>query len=176
MQPEERAAHRSSSSQQQRKKPFNSVAQDVEQWKVCRDEKHGFVLRYPPDWHSTTPEGTCIQIQKGTSREPEGLPEGDVFVRMFSVPFSFPSFQRDKAFFPQELDNISQGIEYRDRQELAIANLPAIRANFRTSGPTPNWGVEYAIRKGDRILDIYVSQPAPDVLKEFEAIVRTLRW
>jgi hypothetical protein len=94
------------------------------------------------------------------------------------VPISSSSANRpsDEVVFPQELQHISEGIEYSNRQQLTVAGLPAIRAEFRTSGPTPNWGIEYAIRKGSLLLDIYISQPRPAILAEFEEIVRTLQW
>ena len=40
----------------------------------------------------------------------------------------------------------------------------------------PNWGIEYVIRKDDTVLDVYISQPGPEIEAEFEAMIGTLRW
>jgi hypothetical protein len=106
-----------------------------------------------------------VQFQKGTSELPHGVPEVDVFIRV--------SPARDS--FPEKYPN-SPGVQYTDHQQLDINSLSAIRARFRSSGPVPNWGVEYAVRKGAYVLSIYMSQPSPEMEKLFDEVVRTLRW
>jgi hypothetical protein len=152
------------------------VPRAFEGWRRCRDEEHGFSLRYPPDWRSTTPEGRCVQLQKGATRQPGGVPEGDIFIRVIPLPRGSWGNESIRTGFPQEVEGVDQGIAYADRESVEIAHLPAVRASFCTAGPTPNWGVEYAIRKDKALLDIYISQPSPAILSEFEAIVRTLEW
>src|SRR5215510_2378757 len=153
------------------------VTPDMSNWKTCRDEQHGFSLRHPPDWHSTTPEGRCVQLQKGKSGLPVGVPEVDIFIQVTPLHGDFPADSlRDKSFPAQEGAGISPGVQYTDRQELLVNGLPAVRARFRSSGPTPNWGIEYAIRKDDQVLDIYISQPRPEIEADFEKMISTLRW
>ena len=140
-------------------------------WKECRDDQHGFSLYYPPDWHSTTPEGRCAQLQKGTSSVPYGVPEVDVFIEVRSLEGKFPD---DYLISPSPL---THGIRHTGRQELEINTLPAVRARFEsTGGPVSNWGVEYAIRKGDKVMKIYISQPKPEIEQQFDEEVTTLRW
>lgn len=137
-------------------------------WKTCRDDRYGFSLRYPPDWQSTTPEGRCVQLQKGKSTLPEGIPEVDVFIRVSTLRGNFPAdYLKEEA---------GGNVTYTSRKELSINGLPAVEARFQSAGPTPNWGVEYAISKGDQVLDIYISQPKQDVEALFEQVVRTIQW
>jgi hypothetical protein len=138
---------------------------DQANWKECRDRQYGFSLRVPPDWRSTTEEGRCVQFQKGTSELPQGIPEVDVFVHVSPAGDSFP----------EDYPN-SPGVQYTDHQQLEINSLPAVRARFQSSGPVPNWGVEYAVHKGDSVLSIYISQPSPEIEKLFDEVVKTLRW
>lgn len=154
---------------------MNAVPMNSTQWAECHDRQHRFSFRYPTGWRSTTEEGTCVQLQKGAVRQPGGVPEGDIFIRVIRLPpgLSEPS---SVPLFPQEISGVDEGIEYTNRDEVEISALPAVRASFRTKGPTPNWGVEYAIKKGDLVLDFYVSQPSPEILNEFEDIVHTLNW
>lgn len=141
-------------------------------WKTCRDDQYGFSFRYPPDWHSTMREGRCVQLQKGKSDLPEGVPEVDVFIRVLPLQGNFPA-----DYFEEEEGPETRGaVTYTDRRELSVNGLSAVRANFQSSGPTPNWGIEYAIRKGDQVLDIYISQPKPEVEAEFEKMIGTLQW
>jgi hypothetical protein len=113
-----------------------------------------------------------VQLQKGKSGLPEGIPEVDVFIRVMPLRGSFPGdYLRDA-----EGTGSGSGVRYTDRQELLISGLPAVRARFQSSGPTPNWGVEYVIQKGSQVLDIYISQPKPEVEAEFEKVIRTLQW
>ena len=44
-------------------------------------------------------------------------------------------------------------VTYMDRQELSVNGLSAVRAKFQSSGPTLNWGIEYAISKGNQVLE-----------------------
>ena len=138
---------------------------DQTNWEECRDRTYGFSLRVPPDWRSTTEEGRCVQFQKGPSALPEGVPDVDVFLHVSPV----------RASFPTDYPN-SPSVLYSDHQQVEINSLPAVRATFRSSGPVPNWGVEYAVHKGDCVLSIYISQPSPDVEKLFDEVVGTLRW
>lgn len=141
-------------------------------WKTCRDDQYGFSLRYPPDWHSTTTEGRCVQLQKGKSDLPEGVPEVDVFIHVLPLQGNFPAdYLRERGG-----TGTRGAVTYMDRQELSVNGLSAVRAKFQSSGPTPNWGIEYAIRKGTQVLDIYISQPKPEVEAEFEKVVGTLQW
>ncbi len=144
---------------------LESPMPDQANWKECRDRQYGFSLRVPADWCSTTEEGRCVQFQKGTSELPQGVPEVDVFIRV--------SPARDS--FPKDYPN-SPGVHYTDQQQWDINSLPAVRARFRSSGPVPNWGVEYAVRKGTSVLSIYISQPNPEVEELFDEVVKTLRW
>src|SRR5262245_19493134 len=152
-------------------------SQDISSWTMCRDAQHGFSRRHPPDWRSTTSPGTCIQLQMGEGKLPEAVPEVDVFIQLTALQGVFPGdYLRDKSFPGGEGSGISPGIRYTDRQELFINGLPAVRARFRSSGPTPNWGIEYAITKGAQVLDIYISQPRPEVEDAFERMIETLEW
>ena len=65
---------------------------------------------------------------------------------------------------------------YSDRSELVVNDLPAVRARFRSAGPTPNWGLEYAIQKHNRVLDVYISRPSPEIEAEFDRVIGTLEW
>jgi hypothetical protein len=134
-------------------------------WVECRDRQYGFSLRVPGDWRSTTEEGRCVQFQKGQSALPAGVPDVDVFI----------SLSPTRASFPEDYPN-SPGVQYTDHQQLTINSLLAVRAKFRSSGPVPNWGVEYAVRKGGVVLSIYISQPTPEIEKLFDEVVGTLRW
>lgn len=146
-------------------------------WKACRDQEFGFSLRHPPDWRVAGPAGRCIQFQRGARLLPEGVAEVDVFIRVLAARGDFPSDYLDSSVPPSaEGPDIGRGVAYSEREELVINGLPAVRARFRSAGPTPNWGVEYAVRKGANVLDAYISQPAPDVEAEFEQTVRTLVW
>jgi hypothetical protein len=138
-------------------------------WKECRDEKYGFSFYYPPDWYSTTPEGSCVQLQKGESNLPHGVPEVDVFLSVRPRDGKFPEDYLISA--------LSRGVKYTDRRELTIGTLPAVRARFESlGGPESNWGVEYAVCKGESVLRIYISQPKRDVERQFDAVVSNLRW
>jgi hypothetical protein len=134
-------------------------------WEECRDRKYGFSLRVPRDWRSTTEEGRCVQFRKGKSKLPEGVPDVDVFI---SVHPSHGRFLRD---YPR-----NRGVQYTDHRQLLINSLPAVRARFRSSGPVPNWGIEYAVRKEDLVLSIYISQPSPEMETVFDEVVASLRW
>jgi len=134
-------------------------------WKECHDKQFGFSLRVPPDWHSTTEEGRCVQFQKGASTAPAGVPEVDVFIRVSPV----------QGKFPNDYPN-SSGVTYTERRLVKIGSLPAVRARFRSSGTVPNEGVEYAVGKGSSVLNIYISQPAPKIEKLFDDVVQTLSW
>lgn len=140
-------------------------------WKECRDTKHGFFLRYPPGWYSATPEGRCAQLLKGINREPYGIPEVDVFIEVRPLGGKFPDDYLVSS------SPLTRGVSYTDRQELEIYTLPAVRARFHSAGgPVPNWGVEFAIRKGDKVMKIYISQPKPEIEQQFDQVVKTLRW
>jgi hypothetical protein len=146
-------------------------------WRACRDSEYGFTLRHPPDWIPTGPPGRCVQFQRGEPSLPDGVPEVDVFIRVLALEAEFPAdyLRTEGESGEQELE-VGRGVAYSDRSELVVNGLPGIRARFRSAGPTPNWGVEYAIRKGDRILDAYVSRPNQDVEAEFDRVIRTLEW
>jgi hypothetical protein len=144
---------------------------------ACRDERHKFTLRHPQDWRPTGPPGRCVQFLRGEPSLPEVTPEVDVFVRIVPLEDGFPAeYMRPDIEPGGQRFQVGRGVTYSDRRELAIAGLPAVRARFRSAGPTPNWGVEYAIRKGDRILDAYISQPSPEIEAEFDAVIGTLEW
>jgi len=153
------------------------LSSDQSAWSVCRDAEHGFSLRYPADWTSVGPPGRCVQFQRGEPSLPDGVPEVDVFIRVLPLEGDFPS-----AYLAPETEPTAQriqvghGVTYTDRTEAVVNGLPAVRARFRSSGPTPNWGVEYAVRKGDFVLDVYVSRPTPEVEAEFEQVIATLEW
>ncbi len=151
---------------------MSTEASDAAGWRTCRDDEHGFTLRHPPDWTPTGPTGRCVQFQRGEPSLPGGVPEVDVFIRVLPVEADFPGeyLHTDRGF------EVGRGVEYSDRSEFVVHGLTAVRARFRSSGPTPNWGVEYAIRKDDRILDAYVSQPSPDVEADFDRVIGTLQW
>ena len=140
-------------------------------WRVCRDEEHGFSLRHPPDWQSTTPEGRCVQLQKGKSDLPNAVPEVDVFISVRPLEGKFPD---DYLISGSPL---SRGVKYTDRHELRVSTLSAVRAKFESlQGVMTNWGVEYAIRKDENVMRIYISQPKTRIEKQFDAVVNTLRW
>lgn len=146
-------------------------------WAVCRDEKHGFTLRYPRDWKTAGPQGRCVRFQRGDPTRPEGVPEVDVSLRVLPVEGEFPSdyLRTDQPPERQKLQ-VGRGVAYTDRRELLIGNLQAVRARFQSTGPNPNWGVEYAVRKAAHILDAYISQPSPEVEQEFDQFMRSLEW
>jgi hypothetical protein len=139
-------------------------------WPICRDDRYGFSLRHPPDWHSTTEKGRCVQLQKGArGRPPCDVPEVDVFLSVEQLAGVAPGgLLRDRG--------PGGAVEYWERQESMIAGLPGVRARFRSFGDQPNWGIEYAIRKGDRVLRIYLSRPDPETEVLFDRMVATLRW
>lgn len=113
-----------------------------------------------------------MQLQKGKSTLPEGVPEVDVFIRVLLLQGNFPA-----DYLKERGGTETRGaVTYMDRQELSVNGLSAVRAKFQSSGPTPNWGIEYAIRKGNQVLDIYISQPKPEVEAEFEKVIETLQW
>ena len=145
-------------------------------WKLCRDAEHGFALWYPPDWKRAGPPGRCVGLQRGEPNLPEGPPEVDVFIRVVSLQGRFPTDYLPPETPPGHEFDVGRGVSYTDRAELVVGGLEAVRARFRSSGPTPNWGVEYAIRKGDRILDAYISQPRPEIEEEFDRVIATLEW
>ena len=106
-----------------------------------------------------------------------GVPEVDVFIQVIPLQKDFPSdYLRDKSFPAQEGVGIHPVVKYTDRRELLVNELPAVRARFQSFGPTPNWGVEYAIKKGGKVLDIYISQQRPEIETEFEKMISTLQW
>jgi len=146
-------------------------------WRVCRDEEHGFALRRPPDWTPKGPPGRCVQFQRGEPSIPDGVPEVDVFLRVVPLEGRFPTdyLRSDVAPGDRSLE-VGRGVTYSDRTELVVGGLPAVRAHFRSTGPTPNWGVEYAICNRDRILDAYVSRPSAEVESEFDRVIATLEW
>ena len=140
-------------------------------WEECRDNQYSFSLHHPPDWHSTAPKGRCVQLQKGTSNLPGGVPEVDVFIEVRSLEGKFPDD------YLLSSSRLSRSVKYTDRRELAINTLSAVRARFEsTGGPVPNWGVEYAIRKDDKVMKIYISQPKPAIEQQFDEVVTSLRW
>ena len=146
-------------------------------WKTCRDNEYGFTLRYPPDWTATGPTGRCVQFQRGEPSIPDRVPEVDVFIRVLALEAEFPAdyLRTDNELGDRQLQ-VGREVGYSDRSELVVNGLPGVRARFRSAGPTPNWGVEYAIRKDDRILDAYVSRPSQEVEAEFDRVIRTLEW
>lgn len=145
-------------------------------WKTCRDDRHGFAFRHPPDWSSTTPEGTCVQLQKGRVEQPHGVPEVDVFIRVSPRQAPFPAGYFTERAPTADEERPRRGVRYADRRELVVSGLLAVRARFTSFGPVPNWGVEYAIAKGDLVLHVYISQPRPDVEAQFEQMIETLTW
>lgn len=140
------------------------------EWSVCRDDRHGFSLRHPPEWRSTTDVGTCAQFQAGRGEEPHGLPDVDVFLQVRPLEGTFPGDYLATGSF------VAGGVTYTDREEIDVGGLPAVRARFQSGGPVPNSGVEYAVRNGDRVLRTYVSQPAPDIESQFRVMVESLQW
>lgn len=153
------------------------AANNSENWRTCRDEEHGYALRHPPDWISTGRAGRCVQFQRGEPSVPDGVPEVDVFIRVVPLEGEFPAHYllTDGGPEARQLE-VGRGVAYSDRSELVVNGLPTVRARFRSSGPTPNWGVEYAIRKGDLVFDAYVSRPSPEVEAEFDRVIGTLDW
>jgi hypothetical protein len=149
----------------------------LESWRTCRDNEYGFSLRHPPDWTPKGPTGRCVQFQRGEPAMPGGIPDVDVFIRVLPLEAEFPADYlraEDELAGPQL--EVGRGVAYSDRSELLVNGVPGVRARFRSAGPEPNWGVEYALRKGDRILDAYVSRPSQDVEAEFDLVIRTLQW
>jgi hypothetical protein len=145
-----------------------------ENWNTCRDARHGFAFRYPPDWTPTSAEGTCVQLQKGQAEQPHGVPEVDVFIRVSPRHAPFPS-----AYLTEQAageHRLRRGVHYADRRELVLNGLPAVRARFTSVGPVPNWGVEYAVANEDLVLRIYISQPRPEVEAQFEKMMGSLTW
>ncbi len=108
---------------------------------------------------------------------PDGVPEVDAFIRVLPLEAEFPAdYLRTEDELAERQLEVGRGVAYSDRSELVVNGLPGVRARFRSAGPTPNWGVEYAIRKNDRILDAYVSRPSPEIEAEFDRVIRTLEW
>jgi len=146
-------------------------------WRVCRDEEHGFSLRHPPDWEQKGPPGRCVQLQRGEATLPEDTHEVDVFIRILALEGGFPAdYLRAGEEAAEQRLGVGRGVTYSDREELSIGGLDAVRARFRSAGPTPNRGIEYAIRKGNQILDAYASRPTPEVEAAFDLVMRTLEW
>ena len=144
----------------------------MEGWVSCRDERWGFSVRHPADWSSTTPPGRCAQLRKGVPSAPHAVPEVDASFRVDALRGSFPA-----GYLLEGADSSkAHGVSYTDRTELTIAGHPAVRARFHTRGPVPNWGVEYAVRNGDLILAAYISQPSPEVERQFDTVMSTLDW
>lgn len=149
----------------------------LEGWRTCRDNEYGFTLRHPSDWTPKGPTGRCVQFQRGEPSIPDGVPEVDVFIRVLPLEAEFPTdYLRTKGDFANRQLDVGRGVAYTGRSELVVNGLPGVRARFRSAGPTPNWGVEYAIRKGDFILDAYVSRPSQEVEVEFDRVIGTLEW
>jgi hypothetical protein len=147
-------------------------------WTACQDEQHGFIVWHPPDWRASGPPGRCVRLERGEPSLPEGTREVDVFLRVVKLEGSFPADYLQSGVEPadQRLD-VGRGVAYTDRRELTIAGMPAVRAQFRsTGGPIPNWGVEYAIRKGGSVLDAYISRPSHAVEIEFDTVINSLDW
>lgn len=69
-----------------------------------------------------------------------------------------------------------RGVIYMDREEIEVGRFAAARARFRSGGSVPNSGVEYAVRNGDNVLRVYVSEPTPDVEADFHTMIQSLRW
>jgi hypothetical protein len=149
---------------------------DTTGWRTCRDERYGFSFRYPPDWVSTTGEGTCVQLQKGTAALPHGIPEVDVNIRVAARQGDFPGTYLQETPVGGGTGGIGRGVQYTERSERTVGGLRAVRARFATVGDVPNWGVEYVVNKGDLVLDIYISQPLPEIEEEFESVLSTLQW
>jgi hypothetical protein len=145
---------------------------DTTGWRTCRDERYGFSLRYPPDWVSTTREGTCVQLQKGAAALPHGVPQVDVYMRVVARQGDFPGTYLQET----PAGGIGRGVQYTERIERTVGGLRAIRARFAAVGDVPNWGVEYVVNKGDLVLDIYISQPRPEIEEQFESVISTLKW
>jgi hypothetical protein len=143
-------------------------------WKHCQDEHYGFTVYYPPDWEVVRVEGRCVQLRKGTGKLPEGVPEVDVAIRVAPFEGHFEAYLNSNA--APAAGDVGRGVQYRNRQLWSVNDLQIVRAEFRSSGPTPNWGVEYAILKGGLILDFYISQPEPAVEKLFDEVVTSLKW
>jgi len=123
------------------------------------------------------PTDRCVQFQRGEPSIPDGVPAVDVFIRVLAREAEFPAdyLRADNELADRQLQ-VGRGVAYSDRSELVVNGLPGVRARFRSAGPTPNWGVEYAIRKDDRILDAYASRPSQEVEAEFDRVIRTLEW
>jgi hypothetical protein len=146
-------------------------------WTLCRDAEHGFALWHPPDWQPAGPPGRCVQLQRGDPSLPDAPPEVDVFLRVLPLEGDFPSDYLQPGRTPREQHlEVGRGVSYSDRSDVTVGGLPAVRARFRSSGPAPNWGVEYAISKGNVILDAYISQPRPDIEADFDRVIATLEW
>src|SRR5262249_446914 len=123
------------------------------------------------------PTGRCMQLQRGEPSLPDGVPEVDVFVRVLPLEGAFPDYYLSAG---DQLDSadmqVGRGVAYTDRSELVIHGLPAVRARFPSSGPTPNWGVEYVLRKAGSVLDAYVSRPSPETEAAFDLVMSTVVW
>lgn len=146
-------------------------------WKTCRDAHYGYSLRYPPDWQLIGPAGRCVQLTKGERALPNGVPDVDVSIRVTPLQGNFPGdFLQDKDFPVQGAAGAVRSLRYTRRQDLHVNGLAAVRAEFTTSGPTPNWGIEYVIWKDGAVLDVYISQPRPEIVTQFDAMIRSLHW
>lgn len=146
-------------------------------WVACRDKEYGFAVWHPPDWRSTGPPGRCTRLVRGEPSLPEETPEVDISLRVVALEGSFPADYLQPGIEPadQRLE-VGRGVAYTDKRELTVHGMPAVRARFRSAGPVPNWGMEYAIRKGDQVLDVYISRPSPALEVEFDNVISSLNW
>lgn len=78
--------------------------------------------------------------------------------------------------FPGDAWTEKRGVEYGEHRKSLVAGHPAVRARFRSFGDQVNWGIEYAVRKQNRVLHIYISRPDPETENLFEKMVATLQW
>ncbi len=147
------------------------------EWSVCHDTEHGFALRHPPDWRNTGPPGSCVGLQRGEPSLPGGARDVDVSIRVVALDADFPTDYLRPEVEPADRDmEVGRGVAYSDRSELVVNGLPGVRARFVSAGPTPNWGLEYAIRKEERVLDAYISRPSSAVEADFDRVIATLDW
>ena len=140
-------------------------------WETCFDAEHGFALRHPPDWAPVGGDHRCAGFRRGEPSLPDADPDVDVFIRVVAREADCPS-----AYMREAALEVGRGVAYSDRAELRVGGLPAVRARFRSGGPTPNWGVEYAICKDADILDVYVSRPSGEIEAQFDEVIATLQW
>jgi hypothetical protein len=153
-----------------------SMTSSTSDWTILRDERYGFSFRHPQEWQSTT-GASGVRLSSGEIRLPNGVPEVDIFVQVAPVRDEFPKdYLVDKVYRSAEGADVDRGISYTERKEVNVGGLPALRARFRSFGPTPNWGIEYVIRKGHLVLNAYVSQPSPRIQCLFETMMSTLEW